>query len=255
VCCRSFAGPILWTLGYPDQALGRNCEALALAKNLSHPFSLTLALGWLATTHQQRREAEAAQERAEATIALSSEGGFAYWRGWGTSLRGWALAQQGEIKAGILEMCEGLDAFRATGSEFACPYMLALLAELYGKAGRAEQGLAKIAEALTLVNNSGERWYEAELYRLQGELLRMQGEASPEVEACYRQAIQVARQQRAKSLELRAAMSLSRLWQTQGSQEQTAVARQILSGIYGRFTEGFDTPDLKEAKALLDALA
>jgi DNA-binding SARP family transcriptional activator/predicted ATPase len=255
VCCRSFAGPILWALGYPDQALGRNCEALALARNLSHPFSLTLALGWLATTHQQRCEAEAAQERAEATIALSSEGGFAYWLGWGRSLQGWALAQQGDIEAGVVQMREGIDAFRATGSEFACPYMLALLAALYAKARRAEQGLAALDEALALVNSNGERWYEAELYRLRGELLLMQDEAVSEAEACFRQAIEVARRQEAKSLELRAAMSLGRLWHAQGAAGKREEARQMLSGIYDWFTEGFDTPDLIEAKALLDALA
>jgi DNA-binding SARP family transcriptional activator/predicted ATPase len=252
VCCLSFAGPILWALGYPDRALQRNREALALARELAHPFSLTLALGWLATTHEQRREAQAALEQAEGTIALSTEGGFAYWLGWGTSLQGWALAQQGDVEAGIVQMREGVDAFRATGSEFAHPYMLALLAELYGQAGRAEQGLAVLAEALAVVNDTGERWYEAELYRLQGELLLMQGEATPEVEACFCQAIRVARQQSARSLELRATMSLCKLWGEQGKEEQ---ARHMLSEIYDWFTEGFDTADLKQARALLDALA
>ena len=168
--------------------------------------------------------------------------------------RGWALVEQGQGKEGIAQIRQGLTAYRATGAEMAVPYFLALLAEAYGKVGEAEHGLAALGEALAQAEQTGERWYEAELYRLKGELLMAQEGPkgkTEEVEQCFQQALSIARRQSARSLELRAATSLARLWQQQGKQQE---AHQLLSEIYHWFTEGFDTKDLQEAKALLEQL-
>jgi predicted ATPase len=253
VHCLSFGAWALWYLGCPDQALRRIHEALTLAQELSHPFSLAFALAFAAWLHQLRREGQAAQEWAEAAIALATDQGFPFWESWGTVLRGWALAEQGQSAEGIAQMGQGIAAWRATGAELQRPYYLALLAEAYGKAGQAEEGLSVLAEALTAVHKTGERQYEAELYRLKGELLLKQDIPDvQEAESCLRQAVAVAYQQQAKSLELRAAMSLSRLWQHYGKRVE---ARELLAPVYGWFTEGFDTADLQEAKVLLAALS
>jgi predicted ATPase/class 3 adenylate cyclase len=249
VACRSFAAWPIWVLGYPDQALQSIHEALTLAQELTHPFSLVYALTMAAVLHQFRREAQAVQERAEALMTLSTEQGFPYWLAFGTILRGWALTAQGEGAEGIAQINQGLAAHRATGAELHRPHFLSLLAEAYGKVGQPEEGLTVLVEALEIVDNAGERNWEAELYRRKGELLlEQQGQKVGEAEACFRKALDIARRQQAKSLELRVAMSLSRLWQQQGKQEE---AHQLLAEIYGWFTEGFDTADLQEAKALL----
>jgi class 3 adenylate cyclase/predicted ATPase len=249
----SYTALALWLLGYPDQALKRSHEALARAQELSHPFSLAWALSFAAWLHQVRRERQATQERAEPAMTLSTEHGFPFWLGWATVLRGWTVAEQGQGEEGIAQIRQGMAAYQATGAELWRPYWLALLAEAYGKAGQGEEGLAALAEALALVNNTEERMYEAELYRLKGELLfqSRQQSAVADAEECFRQAIDIARRQSATSLELRAVMSLSRLWQQQGKKDE---ARQLLAEIYGWFTEGFDTKDLQEAKALLEEL-
>jgi predicted ATPase/class 3 adenylate cyclase len=252
VTCLAFVARALWALGYPDQALQRSQEAFALARELAHPFSLAYALGCVAVLHQFRREWIAAQERAEAAIALSHEQGFTLWLAMGTILRGWALASQGHKAEGMVLMHQGLAAYRATGTAVAQSYLLALLAEAYMKGGQAEEGLSILAEALTAVDQHGERFYEAELCRLKGELLLTGSAAQPaEAETCFHQALAIARRQQAKSLQLRAAMSLSRLWQQQGKRDE---ARKLLAPIYSWFTEGFDTADLQEAKALLEEL-
>jgi predicted ATPase len=172
------------------------------------------------------------------------------------------LAEQGWEDEGIAQIQQGIAAFRATGAELYRPYFLALLAEAYEKAKQSEQGLAVLAEALAAVDNAGERFYEAELYRLKGELLLAQEGCRPqavgcrekteEAEACFLKAIEVARKQQAKSLELRAVMSLAKLWQRQSKQKE---AHEMLAAVYNWFTEGFDTKDLQEAKALLDELS
>jgi predicted ATPase len=168
-------------------------------------------------------------------------------------MQGWALAVQAHSTVGMAQMWEGLAAWRAPGSELNRPWLLALLAEAYGQAGQAEAGLAVLAEALTLVDKTDERWYEAELYRLKGEiLLGRSAEHHAEVETCLHQALAIAHRQQAKSWELRVATSLSRLWQRQGKRTE---AYDLLAPVYGWFTEGFDTADLQEAKALLEALA
>jgi len=255
VICRSQATWALWCLGYPDQGLTRSHEAVALAQQLAHPFSLDCALGDAALFHQLRREGRAAQERAEATIVLATEQGFQYWRAQGAVLRGWALAQQGLVKEGIEQTNQGLSAYHATGAEAARPYWLALLAAAHGAREEPEAGLTALAEALTLTqaDKTGERWCEAELHRLKGEILLQQhADNQAEAESCFHHALDIARNQQAKSWELRAATSLARLWQQQGKRDD---ARQVLGDVYGWFTEGFDTADLKDAKALLDELA
>ncbi|HKZ50878.1 MAG TPA: hypothetical protein VJ256_03875, partial [Dehalococcoidia bacterium] len=202
--CRCFGALTLWSLGYPDQALERIHEALALAHELSDPFIVAETLAFAAFIHQYRREAQAAQEQAEAAMALSSEQGFPHYLALGTIARGWALAEQGEIEEGIKQMRQGLAAWRATGAEVGT-WFLALLAEAYGKGEQVEEGLSAVAEALATVGKTGERFYEGEMHRLKGELLLMQGGSEAEAEACFRRAIEVARHQQAKSLELRAA--------------------------------------------------
>jgi predicted ATPase len=225
---------------------------------MSRPYNIAFSLLWAAVLHQFRREANLTQERAETAITLSIEQRFPQWVAVGSLLGGWALVEQGHGEEGIARMRRRLAASRTAGEGAFSPYSLALLAEAYGKAGRAEDGLAALAEALTVVDNSGERFYEAELYRLKGELTLKQSSVQSlesrvkEAEECFHHAIDIAYRQSAKSLELRATMSLSRLWQQQGKKEE---ARQMLAEIYGWFTEGFETKDLQEAKALLAELA
>ena len=167
--------------------------------------------------HQFRREGQAVQEQAEAVMALAREQGFAQLVGSRVSCRGWALAAQGQGEEGMAQMRQGLAAYRATGAELGTAVLSGLLAEAYGTGGQAEEGLRVLAEALAAVHNTGERWYEAELYRLKGDLLlALSADHQAEAEACFQQALAVARRQQAKSWELRAAMSLSRLWQQPG---------------------------------------
>jgi predicted ATPase len=260
VICRTYAGVTLWWLGYPDQALQRSHEALTLAGELAHPFSLGFALYFAAFLHQLRREWRLTHERAEAVIALAAEQGFALWGALGMFMQGWALTERdpepdagrGPAEEGIAQMHQGLAALRAIPAEVFRPYGLALLAEASAKMGQREEGLTLLAEALALTNDKEERRWEAELHRLKGEiLLAGAAEQHREAEACFRQALDVARRQEAKSWELRAAMSLSRLWQQQGKRDE---ARQLLAPVYSWFTEGFDTLDLQEAQALLFAM-
>jgi class 3 adenylate cyclase/predicted ATPase len=284
VGCLTDVPLVLWLCGYPDQALKRVHDLLSLGQEVSHPWSLVMALNWTALFHQFRREARLTQERADTVIMLSTEQGFIQFLAFGTALRGWALLAQGQGEEGIAHIRRGLDAWRATGAEGVRPYFLALLAEAYEKAGQAEEGLSALAEALVQVDKTGERVYEAELYRLKGQLTLQSKVPSPksqiketlpdrvgnahqnvsvaeagtvggahptreiEAERYFLKAIEIARRQQAKSLELRAAMSLARLWQQQGKQKE---AHQMLAEIYGWFTEGFDTKDLQEAKVLL----
>ena len=168
-------------------------------------------------------------------------------------LHGWALARQGQTKEGIEKINQGLIALRGTGGELSRPCYLALLAEVHGIQGEPEEGLTVLTEALTLVDKTGERWYDPELYRLKNALLLQQSsDNQAEAETCFHHAIRIAQNQSAKSWELRAATSLARLWQQQGKRQE---AHDLLAPIYGWFTEGFDTADLLDAKALLDELS
>jgi class 3 adenylate cyclase/predicted ATPase len=253
VVCHSYAGWTLWYLGYPSQGLARNDEAVTLARQRAHPFSLGFALGCAALFHQLRREVRWTQERAEATMSLAKEQGFPYWMAVGALQRGWALAQQGQAKEGITQIEQSLIAYRATGAEITRPYYLALLAEAHGVMGQPAAGLTALAEALTLTDRTSERWYEAEIYRLKGELLLQQSsDNSTEAESCFFHALDIARNQQAKSFELRASTSLARLWHQQGKRQE---AHDLLAPVYNWFTEGFDTADLIDAQALLDELS
>jgi predicted ATPase len=239
---------VLWWLGYPDQALQRSHEALTLARELAHPASVATALIFAAEVHMLRREGQSTYEQAEAALGLAREQGFAFRVAQATILRGWALVEQGQGEAEVAQMRQGQAAHRATGTGRGGYF--SLLAEAYGKMGQTEEGLRVIAEPLARRDNSGGG--EAELYRLKGELLLTRSaEHHTEAESCFCQALEIARRQQAKSLELRAAMSLSRLWQQQGKR---AEAYDLLAPIYGWFTEGFDTADLQEAQALLETL-
>jgi class 3 adenylate cyclase/tetratricopeptide (TPR) repeat protein len=269
VVCLDYAAHALSILGYPDQALERVQEALALARKLAHPFSLAYAMDAVAAVHLVRGEGQAAQEWAEVVMTLSIEQGFPYWLAFGSFRRGLALVLQGQGEEGIALMQQGLAAQRATGMEMARTGFLTMLAAAYGRVGLVEEGLAVVVEALTVVDNTGERVSEAGLYVLKGwftlQKLSVAGgqlsvpnpqSATPnpqaKAEEYFLKAIEIARRQQAKLLELRAVMSLSRLWQQQGKK---AEAHRMLSEIYNWFTEGFDTKDLQEAKALLEELS
>ncbi len=255
---RSTLGRILWHLGFPDQALARCHEAVALARQASDPFALALALIYDAELHGRRREIHLALEYAEAVISLSREQGFTLYVGWGTVLRGWALAGQGSHSEGIAQMREGLNAHKAAGAILERPTLLGLLADAYGKAEQPEEGLRVLGEALALAHETGERFDEPMLLRLKGELILLlsaeeDGSSSlaEEAEVCLQQAIAIAHHQVARSAELEASISLARLWQCWG---RTNDARVMLAGIHGMFIEGSDTADWQEAKKLLERL-
>src|SRR5207302_1925659 len=207
----------LWMLGYPDRALTKICEAFTLAKKLSHAYSLEYALQYSAIVHQSRREPQRVQEIAEATIRLAREHDFVQWIAGGMCRRGWALAEQGYVAEGIDQLCQGMDTWRMMGTELGQTHMLFRLAEAYGSGGQAGEGLRLLDEALATMYQSDERHCETEIYRLKGEFLLTteSKRRKEEAEECFRQALALARQRQAKSLELRAVMSLCRLWQQQ----------------------------------------
>jgi DNA-binding SARP family transcriptional activator/predicted ATPase len=242
----------LWCLGYPDQAQSRSQEALAPARELGHPFSLADVLSYAGCMfHEMRRDAQGLKDSAEEVIRLTHERGLAAWSEYGICFRGEALAMLGQAQEGIAVIREGMAARQWPGVRCHLSGTLRSLAEAQAKAGELEEGLATLDEALSLVEQTDERSSEAEIHRLRGELLEMQGDVAS-AEASFQHAIEVARRQQAKSWELRAATNLARLWQKQG---RTDEARQALAQIYGWFSEGFDTADLTEARALLDQLA
>jgi DNA-binding winged helix-turn-helix (wHTH) protein/predicted ATPase len=288
----------LWFLGYAEQALKRIRTAFSLAQEISHPHELAWALNYAAALHYYRREQQATQEQAEAAIRFSTERGFPFWVAMGTLLRGWALTMQGRAEDGIAQMHQGLATWRAMGAVVGQAGFLAMLAEAQGEAGQAEEGLQTLAEAVALVAKTGDRYYEVEMHRLKGELMlrqfniqsaKFKAEHSPrpqvqspkssrikprilhpnshvegEAEACFLRALEIARRQEAKSLELRAVMSLVRLRQQQAThaprntqhvaRNRLGEAHRLLSEVYHWFTEGFDTKDLQDAKALLEEL-
>jgi predicted ATPase len=249
VTCLSRAAWVLWYLGYPDQAGMRSHEAVTLAQQTVHPRTRTGVLGAAAMFHQFRRAMRATQEHAEALISLTTVHGFPFWLALGWLLRGWVLTHQGQAQEGIEQMTEGCRAFRATTFQ---SYALTLLAEAYGTIGAPAAGLGLLTEALTLADTPGEQWYASETYRLKGALLLQQSSSNhTAVESCFHHAINVSRSQQAKSLELRAATSLARLWHQQGKHQE---AHDLLAPIYHWFTEGWDTADLQDAKALLEEL-
>ncbi len=264
VGCRFQASRVLWLLGYPDQARAHAEECLVLAQRISHAISLAWAHADAAFMHQCRRELRPAEEHAASALAMGREHEWPEIVGWGLAWHGWAVALQGRLGDGIAEIRDGLIALAGhTGLK---PHLLALLAEVLECAGRFGDALAVVAEGLA-ASETGGRYYRAELYRLQGELLLSrarhhagardgEGTSAPtgrelmraEAESCFRQALEIARRQQGKSLELRAATSLARLWQRQG---RLVEARELLVPILGWFTEGFETADLREAQDLV----
>jgi predicted ATPase len=252
VLCLSYSAWALWHLGYPDQAIKRSNEALASAQALCHPFSLGFAEIVVTVLRQYRREAPTAQETAKNMIALSVEYGFTHVLAHATIMRGWAIAEQGRNEEGIAQIKEGLAASHGTGMKLPRPYFLCLLAEAYMETGRFDDALGALTEALAATDEHENRNYEAEIHRLKGEVLLKQGDSkAAEAQGCFQRAIEIARKQSAKSWELRATMSLARLLAKQGRRDE---ARRMLADIYNWFTEGFDTADLKDAKAFLDEL-
>jgi predicted ATPase len=255
VGCLAYGAVTLWHQGYPEQALRSAEAARSLAEELATPFNLVQALYYGALTHLCRREASRAEELAAALRELCREQGFALLLAGGMVLRGWGLAERGQLQEGVAQMRQGLADWQATGALSHRAYHLALLAEALGRGGQVEEGLTALDEAQSLCRTTGERFCEAELHRVRGELLGQQQGGPPgqaEVEACFCQALDVARRQQARSLELRAALSLTRLYQRQGRPKE---GRPLLAETYGWFTEGFDTRDLREAKSLLEELA
>jgi predicted ATPase len=251
--CHLFLGRVLWHLGYPDQALRSTKQAVAIAQAVSHPLSLAVTLSWSAALHQLRGEVERTCEVADAALAFANEQIIPFFGAQAMVLRGWALVEQGQQATGLAELRRGLLAYRATGAELERSHWLGLMAEACGKTGQIEEGLRAISEALSEIDGNRVRYYEAELHRVRGELLlHLDSTDERRAEDSFRRAIETARAQDAKSFELRTAVSLARLWRDQG---RRAEAHDLLAPIYGWFTEGFDVPDLKDAKALLDELA
>jgi class 3 adenylate cyclase/predicted ATPase len=253
IACLFVTGWALWLLGYPDKALETGNEALSLAHELSHPFTLGFAFFSMAKLNQFRREFKATLKQAEAVLTLSNEHGFPLYVEFGTLLRGWTLAMQGNPEEGVAQMRQVIVTKRIDIVNVEKPLIYALLVEAYGAVGQAEEGLNIVAEALDVIEQTGFRNYEAELHRLQGEmLLKQTTPESARAESCFQRALDLSRTHQAKSVELRASMSMSRLWKQQGKRKE---ARMLLGEIYGWFNEGFDTADLKEAKVLLEKLA
>src|SRR5262245_10840799 len=243
---------VLWVLGYADQAQQWGQAELTRAQQGESTPSLVSSHLFAAILAQHRRDVAATQASAEATMALATTHGLAHRVAQGRILQGWALAMQGDAATGVAQIAQGWEAVQQFGQQLYRPYQLALLAEAYGQAGQPAAGLTCLAEAVTRVAATEERWWEAEVSRLQGELLlRLPRPEILQATACLHQALDVARRQQAKALELRAALSLSRLWQQQG---QRAEAHACLAPLYGWFTEGFDTADLQDAKAVLEEL-
>jgi predicted ATPase len=242
VACLGFTAWALWLRGYPDAAFTRSYEAMTLAQELAHPYSLAWAMVFVAIIHHIRREGQQARECTEVEMVLASEQGFPFWVTAGMCFQGWALMTEGQVAQAVEQISQGLSIWQTTGAEQIKSYFLSMLAEAYGQDQQTAAGLGVLAEALTLGDTHGERWWHAELYRLEGEFLLQQVSLDePQAERYFHQALALARHQQAKSLELRAAMSLTRLWQRQG---QRAEAYELLAPIYSWFTEGFDTARL-----------
>src|SRR6516162_8883386 len=250
--CHAFLTRLCWHLGHPDEALRHSEQAIAIAREVSHPFSQGVALSWTAALHQLRGETKRTRELAERLLAFATEQVFPFLAAQAMVFRGWALVELGQGNRGLAQVRAGLAAYRGTGAELESSHWLGLLADACLDTGEAEEGLRTIAEALGHVAQTGIVYYEAELHRLEGELrLRLDPRDEQRAEMSFHRALEIARQQQAKSWELRAATSMARLWRDQGKRQQ---AHDLLAPVYGWFTEGFDTLDLKEAKALLEQL-
>jgi predicted ATPase len=254
VCACNHRALTRWLLGFPDQAVVRAEEAVALARELGHPFSLILALSFFSFLRQFRREAALAREHAEAMAALCTEQSFSpFYLGVAGVVQGWAEVHETSAIQGIARIRHALDQLEAMRVQNRRSYYLAILAEAYGAVGEPEQGLSALTKAAAFMKETGERLWEVEIHRLEGELLlHRSSKGRRQAETCFRKALSTARRQESRSLELRATTSLARLWRDQSRRTE---AYDLLAPIYDWFTEGFNTPDLKDAKALLDELA
>ena len=250
VQAQAVLGSVLFCLGYPDRALARSNAAIDEARRLAHPPSLAQSLANGARLLSLVGDNAVFGKRVDQLIAVTTAQGFAHWGAQGTIYRGWVKVTNGDLAEGISLLRGGSTAARATGAELWMPYYIALLARAYELVGQIEEAVTRLDDALQIVERTGERWFVAELYRQKGELLLRQGH-SEAAEELHRKALSIAVEQEAKLWELRAAASLARLRRDQG---RRAEARDILAPVYRWFTEGFDAPDLKEAKALLDEL-
>jgi tetratricopeptide (TPR) repeat protein len=255
VVARSHAAVDLWHLGFPERALAITEEALALARKLSHPHSLAAALVFASWVHRLSRDTEATRKRAEEALKLSDQGDFGFWLPVARIFYHWALAQDSGSLEDIAEMRNGLGAYRASGAGVGLPTFLVALAEAYGRAGLPADGLEALSEAYSTIRQSGEKWSEAELYRMEGELILMlsanlqtQTAYQKRAESCFLRAGEIARDHKAKFPELRATIGLCRLWTPLG---KGAEALRMLEEIHAGFTEGFDSPDLIEAAQLI----
>jgi predicted ATPase/class 3 adenylate cyclase len=246
----AFLGIVLFCLGYPDQALARSNEAIAEARRLAHPPSLAQSLTAAARLLSLVGDNAALEQRVGELVSVATEQGFPHWRAAGTIYRGWLQANNGNVTGGLCLLRSGSTALRSTGAESLRPYHIALLARAHEIAGQIEEAATQLDGALQIVEKTGERWFAAELNRHKGQLLLQQGHTQA-AEELYRKALSIAVEQEAKLWELRAAVSLARLRRDQG---RRAEARDLFARTYGWFTEGFDTPDLKEAEALLGEL-
>jgi predicted ATPase len=246
----AFLAIVFFCLGFPDQAMARSTAAIAAARTLAHPPSLAVSLNAAARLFALVGDNAALEQRVAELISLATEQGFPHWRGVGTIYRGWLQANDGNVTRGLCLLRSGAATHRSTGAESLRPYHIALLASAHEIAGQIEAAATQLDDALQIVERTGERWFEAELNRHKGRLMLRQGH-SEAAEELYRKGLSIARQQEAKLWELRAAVSLARLRRDQG---RRAEARDLLAPVYGWFTEGFATQDLKEAKALLDDL-
>ena len=252
---RTVLASVLWLLGYPDQALRCSEENLAILRSqVQHPYSVAFGVTVAAFLRQYLGDPPAARALAEEAVVISEAHGLAFIGAMASMFEGWARTREGELDEGMAQMRRGLAAQLAMGAELARPYWLWLLAEACQRTGAAREGLALLDDADATVEHTHDRYWEAEIHRLRGRLLLATAEpaAPASAEACYRRALEVARQQGARSLELRAAVSLSRLWQ---AADRHGEARELLASIYERFTEGLDRPELREAAALLDELS
>ena len=253
IVARSYMSWALWLLGQPEVAQTNSDEAVKIAENLDHSFSLTLALSFSQWIHQFNRDVVRTRATAEKALALAQEHGFAFWYGWCRVMRGWAMAQQGEHAQGIIEIEEGLVAWRAQGSELGSHYYYALLAEACLLAKQFDKAAAALDQAEQFARDTGEGFYAPEIPRLRGDLILLQNPAATgDAEACFEQALTLSRQQQARSLELRAALSLARSLNARG---QTAEARTTLTPLLEAFKEGFDSHDLVEARRFLESLS
>ena len=251
IICQSRLAFDLFCLGYPDQAQFMQSRGLAEAQALAHPFSLAYALTWNAMLQGEMGNIDSQLKSADAAIVLSDEHHLRFWSSWARILRGWALAETGEQELGLAELQRGDEEMRSIGGFFLQPFVSLLLVEQLAKIGQIDQGLKLVYEALA--NTGDDRyWCDAELERLHGQLMLAKSIDEQQAEAALRRAIQIAKKQQAKVFELRATTSLAQLWFDQGRSGQ---AREILAPAYGWFTEGLEGPDLKKARALLDALS